>query len=154
MLNGLKCTFSSNSCFPQKHFFIGPKTRKPVHQPRLWAQGTVRVTHPPPTLLASLNQFLNTTLTRVLLLCDCCAKQAVNDNAWSIGSHPLLKGLGVCAVFCVSLQILDFGLARQADSEMTGYVVTRWYRAPEVILSWMHYTQTGRSRASLCCLDA
>nr|XP_031529495.1 mitogen-activated protein kinase 12 isoform X3 [Vicugna pacos] len=41
------------------------------------------------------------------------------------------------------LKILDFGLARQADSEMTGYVVTRWYRAPEVILNWMHYTQTG-----------
>uniref|UniRef100_A0A673BCT1 mitogen-activated protein kinase n=1 Tax=Sphaeramia orbicularis TaxID=375764 RepID=A0A673BCT1_9TELE len=40
------------------------------------------------------------------------------------------------------INILDFGLARQADSEMTGYVVTRWYRAPEVILSWMHYTQT------------
>ncbi|KAA0720724.1 Mitogen-activated protein kinase 11 [Triplophysa tibetana] len=41
------------------------------------------------------------------------------------------------------LKILDFGLARQADSEMTGYVVTRWYRAPEVILNWMHYTQTA-----------
>lgn len=41
------------------------------------------------------------------------------------------------------MQILDFGLARQADSEMTGYVVTRWYRAPEVILNWMHYSQTG-----------
>uniref|UniRef100_A0A8C4HY28 mitogen-activated protein kinase n=1 Tax=Dicentrarchus labrax TaxID=13489 RepID=A0A8C4HY28_DICLA len=40
------------------------------------------------------------------------------------------------------LKILDFGLARQTDTEMTGYVVTRWYRAPEVILSWMHYTQT------------
>lgn len=40
------------------------------------------------------------------------------------------------------LKILDFGLARHTDSEMTGYVVTRWYRAPEVILSWMHYTQT------------
>ncbi|XP_058589694.1 mitogen-activated protein kinase 13 isoform X5 [Neofelis nebulosa] len=39
-------------------------------------------------------------------------------------------------------QILDFGLARHADAEMTGYVVTRWYRAPEVILSWMHYNQT------------
>ncbi|XP_033375814.1 mitogen-activated protein kinase 13 isoform X4 [Parus major] len=39
-------------------------------------------------------------------------------------------------------QILDFGLARQADAEMTGYVVTRWYRAPEVILNWMHYNQT------------
>lgn len=47
--------------------------------------------------------------------------------------------------FCFSLlQILDFGLARQADAEMTGYVVTRWYRAPEVILNWMHYTQTGK----------
>ncbi|CAF88447.1 unnamed protein product, partial [Tetraodon nigroviridis] len=40
------------------------------------------------------------------------------------------------------LKILDFGLARQADAEMTGYVVTRWYRAPEVILNWMRYTQT------------
>ncbi|CAO2608742.1 Mitogen-activated protein kinase 13, partial [Lemmus lemmus] len=40
------------------------------------------------------------------------------------------------------LKILDFGLARHADPEMTGYVVTRWYRAPEVILSWMHYNQT------------
>lgn len=28
---------------------------------------------------------------------------------------------------------------------MTGYVVTRWYRAPEVILNWMHYTQTGKT---------
>lgn len=43
----------------------------------------------------------------------------------------------------LELQILDFGLARQADAEMTGYVVTRWYRAPEVILNWMHYNQTG-----------
>lgn len=45
--------------------------------------------------------------------------------------------------FVLPLQILDFGLARHTDSEMTGYVVTRWYRAPEVILNWMHYTQTG-----------
>ncbi|XP_026865802.1 mitogen-activated protein kinase 13 isoform X2 [Electrophorus electricus] len=40
------------------------------------------------------------------------------------------------------LKILDFGLARHAEAEMTGYVVTRWYRAPEVILNWMHYTKT------------
>ncbi|XP_025256227.1 mitogen-activated protein kinase 12 isoform X2 [Theropithecus gelada] len=46
------------------------------------------------------------------------------------------------------LKILDFGLARQADSEMTGYVVTRWYRAPEVILNWMRYTQTGEKLPS------
>ncbi|XP_061689625.1 STKc_p38 domain-containing protein isoform X5 [Syngnathoides biaculeatus] len=41
------------------------------------------------------------------------------------------------------LKILDFGLARQTESEMTGYVVTRWYRAPEVIFNWMHYSQTA-----------
>ncbi|XP_069048727.1 mitogen-activated protein kinase 12-like isoform X1 [Lepisosteus oculatus] len=48
------------------------------------------------------------------------------------------------------LKILDFGLARQTDSEMTGYVVTRWYRAPEVILNWMHYTQTGNTDGQAC----
>lgn len=25
---------------------------------------------------------------------------------------------------------------------MTGYVATRWYRAPEIMLNWMHYNQT------------
>lgn len=47
------------------------------------------------------------------------------------------------------LKILDFGLARSADAEMTGYVVTRWYRAPEVILNWMHYTQTGKKTVAV-----
>ncbi|XP_022170196.1 mitogen-activated protein kinase 14B-like isoform X2 [Myzus persicae] len=40
------------------------------------------------------------------------------------------------------LKILDFGLARPTESEMTGYVATRWYRAPEIMLNWMHYNQT------------
>ncbi|VVC26321.1 Protein kinase domain,Protein kinase-like domain,Protein kinase, ATP binding site,Mitogen-activated [Cinara cedri] len=40
------------------------------------------------------------------------------------------------------LKILDFGLARSTESEMTGYVATRWYRAPEIMLNWMHYNQT------------
>lgn len=45
------------------------------------------------------------------------------------------------------LKICDFGLAR-ADIEqlqnkstaLTDYIATRWYRAPEVILSWRKYT--------------
>lgn len=41
------------------------------------------------------------------------------------------------------LKILDFGLARPTEIEMTGYVATRWYRAPEIMLNWMHYNQTG-----------
>ncbi|XP_042578638.1 mitogen-activated protein kinase 11-like isoform X2 [Cyprinus carpio] len=44
--------------------------------------------------------------------------------------------------FNQNCQILDFGLARQTDDEMTGYVATRWYRAPEIMLNWMHYNQT------------
>lgn len=40
------------------------------------------------------------------------------------------------------LKILDFGLARPTETEMTGYVATRWYRAPEIMLNWMHYNQT------------
>lgn len=43
------------------------------------------------------------------------------------------------------MQILDFGLARQTDDEMTGYVATRWYRAPEIMLNWMHYNQNGKT---------
>ena len=41
-------------------------------------------------------------------------------------------------ISCLS-QILDFGLARATDAEMTGYVATRYWRAPEIMLNWMHY---------------
>jgi serine/threonine protein kinase len=45
-------------------------------------------------------------------------------------------------------QIADFGLARVALPEenydgFTQYVATRWYRAPEVILSWKQYTNAS-----------
>ena len=45
-------------------------------------------------------------------------------------------------------KILDFGLARAADQAfmMTPYVVTRYYRAPEVIVG-MKYKQNGVSTA-------
>jgi len=35
--------------------------------------------------------------------------------------------------------ICDLGLARPKDICMTGYVSTRYYRAPEVMLTWQHY---------------
>jgi serine/threonine protein kinase len=40
----------------------------------------------------------------------------------------------------LSPQILDFGLARGFEPEMTGYVATRYYRAPEIMLSWRNYS--------------
>lgn len=49
-----------------------------------------------------------------------------------------------------TLKILDFGLARTAGTSfmMTPYVVTRYYRAPEVILG-MGYKENGRAAVSL-----
>uniref|UniRef100_A0A8C7D7H4 mitogen-activated protein kinase n=1 Tax=Oncorhynchus kisutch TaxID=8019 RepID=A0A8C7D7H4_ONCKI len=86
--------------------------------------------------------FMGTDLGKLMKL------QNLSEDKVQFLVYQMLKGLkdlkpGNLAVNqeC-ELKILDFGLARQADSEMTGYVVTRWYRAPEVILSWMHYTQT------------
>ncbi|KAM4583133.1 mitogen-activated protein kinase 14B isoform 1-T1 [Fundulus diaphanus] len=55
----------------------------------------------------------------------------------------ITDGVVLSAVFCLLIgQILDFGLARHTDDEMTGYVATRWYRAPEIMLNWMHYNMT------------
>ncbi|OWK13174.1 MAPK14, partial [Cervus elaphus hippelaphus] len=59
--------------------------------------------------------------------------QKLTDDHVQFLIYQILRGL----------KILDFGLARHTDDEMTGYVATRWYRAPEIMLNWMHYNQTG-----------
>ena len=56
--------------------------------------------------------------------------------------HRDLKPSNLAVNEDCELKILDFGLARHADDEMTGYVATRWYRAPEIMLNWMHYNKT------------
>jgi len=56
--------------------------------------------------------------------------------------HRDLKPSNIAVNEDCELKILDFGLARHTDDEMTGYVATRWYRAPEIMLNWMHYNQT------------
>ena len=54
------------------------------------------------------------------------------------------------------LKICDFGLSRGLDDEkdenLTEYVVTRWYRAPEVILNASHYTKAIDIWAAGCIL--
>jgi mitogen-activated protein kinase 1/3 len=57
-----------------------------------------------------------------------------------------------------SVKICDFGLARnvetdeEIDAPLTEYVVTRWYRAPEVVVSAQHYNESVDMWAVGCIL--
>uniref|UniRef100_A0A3B3S5B6 mitogen-activated protein kinase n=1 Tax=Paramormyrops kingsleyae TaxID=1676925 RepID=A0A3B3S5B6_9TELE len=77
--------------------------------------------------------------------------QKLTDDHVQFLIYQILRGLKVSRDLKPSnlavnedceLKILDFGLARHSDEEMTGYVATRWYRAPEIMLNWMHYNMT------------
>ena len=49
--------------------------------------------------------------------------------------HRDLKPSNIICNRNCEMKLIDFGLARQiVDFEMTEYVVTRWYRAPEIII--------------------
>ncbi|KAJ6163790.1 Mitogen-activated protein kinase HOG1 [Penicillium chrysogenum] len=39
------------------------------------------------------------------------------------------------------LKVSDFGQSCLQEAQMTGYVCTRYYRAPEVMLSWRRYNE-------------
>jgi mitogen-activated protein kinase 1/3 len=58
--------------------------------------------------------------------------------------HRDLKPSNLLVNADCTLRMCDFGLARESDSSLsqalTEYVVTRWYRAPEVLLSGGRYT--------------
>uniref|UniRef100_A0A671QRH5 Stress-activated protein kinase JNK n=1 Tax=Sinocyclocheilus anshuiensis TaxID=1608454 RepID=A0A671QRH5_9TELE len=60
--------------------------------------------------------------------------------------HRDLKPSNIVVKSDCTLKILDFGLARTACTNfmMTPYVVTRYYRAPEVILG-MKYKENGKT---------
>jgi mitogen-activated protein kinase 15 len=53
------------------------------------------------------------------------------------------------------VKVADFGLARslerQEEANMTEYVATRWYRAPEILLGSVHYTY-GVDMWSIGCI--
>ncbi|KGO72717.1 hypothetical protein PITC_057030 [Penicillium italicum] len=54
--------------------------------------------------------------------------------------HRDLKPSNILIKENCDLKICDFGLAREQDHRMTGYVSTRYYRAPEIMLIWQRYS--------------
>ncbi|OQE18058.1 hypothetical protein PENFLA_c022G10659 [Penicillium flavigenum] len=54
--------------------------------------------------------------------------------------HRDLKPSNILIKENCDLKICDFGLARAQDHQMTGYVSTRYYRAPEIMLTWQRYS--------------
>lgn len=74
-------------------------------------------------------------------VCVCVCRSQYIHSAHVI--HRDLKPSNLLLNSNCDLKICDFGLARgtkeEADYELTEYVVTRWYRAPEVMCSCQEY---------------
>lgn len=105
-----------------------------------------------------VTDLMETDLHRVIY-----SKQVLNDEHHQYFSYQILRGLlylhsanvvhrdlkpaNVLVNKNCDLKICDFGLARgfgddEDDPTLTDYVVTRWYRAPEVVLLASEYTKS------------
>ncbi|CAI7585812.1 unnamed protein product [Penicillium pancosmium] len=62
-------------------------------------------------------------------------------SALSSVIHRDMKPSNILVNENCDLKICDFGLARVQEARMTGYVSTRYYRAPEIMLTWKRYNE-------------
>ncbi|XP_060649148.1 mitogen-activated protein kinase p38a-like [Drosophila nasuta] len=123
--------------------------------------GLLDIFHPPHPANATLEEFQHVYLVTHLMDADLnniIKMQNLSDDHVQFLVYQVLRGLkyihsagiihrdlkpsNIAVNEDCELRILDFGLARPTENEMTGYVATRWYRAPEIMLNWMHYSQT------------
>jgi mitogen-activated protein kinase 1/3 len=105
-----------------------------------------------------VTDLMETDLHRVIY-----SKQVLNEEHHAYFSYQILRGLlylhsanvvhrdlkpsNILVNKNCDLKICDFGLARgfsadEDDPTLTDYVVTRWYRAPEVVLLASEYTKS------------
>lgn len=64
--------------------------------------------------------------------------------------HRDLKPSNILVNENCDLKICDFGLARVQEASMTGYVSTRYYRAPEIMLTWKRYNEKADIWSAAC----
>jgi p38 MAP kinase len=93
-------------------------------------------------------QFIQYFLYQILVEPPSRLPRATPANGWQRGLkyvhsagvvHRDLKPSNILVNENCDLKICDFGLARIQDPQMTGYVSTRYYRAPEIMLTWQKY---------------
>ncbi len=72
-------------------------------------------------------------------LADMCSQRGLKYVHSAGVVHRDLKPSNILVNENCDLKICDFGLARIQDPQMTGYVSTRYYRAPEIMLTWQKY---------------
>jgi serine/threonine protein kinase len=105
-----------------------------------------------------VNELMNTDLHQIIASSQTLTDEHVQYFVYQIlrglkyihSAHVLhrdLKPSNLLVNANCDLKICDFGLARVANPEesqeafLTEYVATRWYRAPEIMLSWREYTK-------------
>lgn len=96
---------------------------------------------PPACLVAPLHGSYPRTKTHLTLFLQRGLKYVHSAGV----VHRDLKPSNILVNENCDLKICDFGLARLADPQMTGYVSTRYYRAPEIMLTWQKYDVAGTS---------
>ncbi|CAB1336905.1 unnamed protein product [Coregonus sp. 'balchen'] len=113
------------------------------------------------TPAAGLNDFTDFYLVMPYMFTDLSkVKGLLSEDRVQFLVYQMLCGLRYIHKAGIIHRILDFGLARHAEAEMTGYVVTRWYRAPEAksyVRSLPHFPRKNFSklfpRASAQAID-
>lgn len=114
----------------------------------------------PPTRVGYNDIYIVTDLMDTDMFRIIHSKQTINDEHTQYFMYQILRGLlflhtanvihrdlkpsNILVNKNCDLKLCDLGLARSFDADttqFTEYVVTRWYRAPEVILSASEYTK-------------
>uniref|UniRef100_A0A672RVZ9 Mitogen-activated protein kinase 12b n=1 Tax=Sinocyclocheilus grahami TaxID=75366 RepID=A0A672RVZ9_SINGR len=108
--------------------------------------------HPPPGLLPTVKQqLMSFSLSYLVMpfmgidLGKLMKMERLSEDRVQFLVYQILRGLKyIHSAGIIHRDLKPGNLAVEGiKATRSIVVVTRWYRAPEVILNWMHYSQTG-----------